>query len=338
MLGIVVVSYNTAELTLACLESVAAAGLHELRLVVVDNGSASADVERLRAGIDALELPGAELIPLPDNRGFADGCNLAIDRLLADAAISRILLLNNDAELVPGGLAAFLACAEASPEADMFAARMHRHAAPAEVDSLGIALYASGLASNRLLPADPLLGPTGGLALYSRRLLETVRSAHGSIFDETFFCYAEDTDLALRALLLGFTPHWCDCLVALHHGQASSGGGFSDFVLYHGIRNSIWTVVKDLPGPLLAALAPLILVLHAAIVLRHLLRGKARVLWHLYRDALRGLPGMWRQRRIVQRTRMIGSRGLWRHVTPRFYDRAYLRRAWRELWQRPPAA
>ncbi len=334
MLGIVVVNYNTSAFSLDCLRSVlTSAEPPPLTLLLVDSGSSEAELELLHR--DPLFAdPRLRLLEMGHNAGFAACCNRGIAELLAEPLIGHVLLLNNDAVLEPEGLSALLETAVAEPAADMIAGRMQRFDRPAEVDSLGIALYASLLASNRMTTEDRLLGPTGGLALYTRRLLEALQAAHGHRFDERFFCYAEDTDLAMRARLLGFEAAYCDRPVARHRGQASSGGGFSDFVLYHGIRNSIWAAVKCVPGPLLLALAPLALALHCGIILRHSLRGKLRVVWALYRDALRGLGAIWRARRRVQATRTVGSVAFWRHVTPRFYDRDYLRKAWRELWRR----
>ena len=333
MLGIVLVNYNTSALSVRCLRSILSSrDTGPLRIEIIDNSTDAGQRDILRNALPDIRDVVIHLSTMETNVGFAAGCNSGIAALLADPVVDRILLINNDAELRPGGLEALLDYATSHPDADMFGASMHCMDDPSRIDSLGIAMYASGLASNRKQATDRLLGPTGGLALYSRKLLETVRDHHGSIFDERFFCYAEDTDLALRALLLGFKPAFLDRCVALHEGQASSGGGFSDFVLYHGIRNSIWTLLKTFPAALLWPLAPVIMTLHAGIVVRHTLAGRGRVVWRLYRDALRGAPEMWRSRRVIQRQRAIRARALWRHVTPRFYDRDYLRNAWHDLW------
>jgi hypothetical protein len=74
------------------------------------------------------------------------------------------------------------------------------------------------------------------------------------------------------------------------------------------------------------------LALHLGIVLRHSLRGKGRIIGRLYLDALRGLPNMWRKRRIIQNTRRIPARRFNDFITPRFYESAYLKRAWQELF------
>ncbi len=334
-LGVVIVNYNTSALTLQCLQSIARVDVAMRRcVIVVDNSTDTAQQQALDSGITTLANLAVEVLRDGRNKGFAEACNIAIHRLPADTDISHVLLLNNDAVLCDGGLEAMWQAVTDSPDVGMVAARMHRADDPDRVDSLGIAMYLSALASNRMETDDRLIGPTGGLAIYSRDLLQSLQDQHGMIFDEDFFCYAEDTDLALRARLLGFRVAYVDHCAALHHGQASSGGAFNDFVLYHGIRNSIWVIVKDFPMSWLLLLSPLILLLHGGIVLRHGLAGRWTVLWRLYRDALKCMPLMWRRRAPIQRSRTLPWRDFGQLLTPRFYDRAYLRKAWHELWVR----
>ena len=79
-------------------------------------------------------------------------------------------------------------------------------------------------------------------------LLRAIHQATGEYFDEHFFCYAEDTDLAWRAVLLGYRAAYAEDALVYHKGSISSGGPNSDFVLYHGIRNSLFVLVKDIPA------------------------------------------------------------------------------------------
>ena len=90
-----------------------------------------------------------------------------------------------------------------------------------------------------------IFGPCGGAALYSRRMLDEI-----GLFDEDFFMYLEDVDLACRARLAGW-----NCLLApqarvLHAHSATAGEG-SPFKSYQLGRNKIWTLVKNFPQPLL---------------------------------------------------------------------------------------
>src|SRR5215472_13006670 len=114
-LSIIVVSYGTRELTLRCLDSIARETRRaSFELIVVDNGStdgsASAITER---------FPGARVIALTDNRGFAVACNLAAKGAKGDY----ILLINPDTEMISGGADRLLDFARRTPRAGIWGGR-----------------------------------------------------------------------------------------------------------------------------------------------------------------------------------------------------------------------
>jgi hypothetical protein len=118
-----------------------------------------------------------------------------------------------------------------------------------------------------------------------------------------------------------------------HQGSLSSGGPENDFVLYHGIRNSLWWLVKNAPTGWWLRSLPWFCALHAGICLRHLRRGRARVLGLLYRDAIRGIPSMRRKRTVIRKTRRVSAAEFAKLVEPHFYERGYVRKACREFWR-----
>jgi GT2 family glycosyltransferase len=323
----VVINFNTAEHTKASVRSLRAAP-EVGHIVVVDNGSQPRDRDDLAAFV--AQIPDVKLLALPTNLGFAEGSNAGIRAALEARDCDALLFLNSDAQLVPGGAKAMLELCAEDESIGSVGGRVTKPSGA--VDSLGIAFYASCLASNRMTTRDRFLGPTGGCAIYRRGVQEELQTEHGHMFDPDFFCYAEDTDVAARALLLGYRSGYYDGVVAQHEGQASSGGGFNDFVLYHGIRNSVWMLVKCVPWPVLWLCSPLIVLMHAAIFVRHGLGGKGKVVLRLYRDAMRGIPAMLRKRRVIQAKRRIGRFAFMRCMTWRFYDADYLSSAIRSLF------
>jgi GT2 family glycosyltransferase len=325
-----VVNFNTAALTRRCTRSLLEAGVG--RVLVLDNASQAEDYRLLEAA-HAQDPAGVRIIRSEQNQGFAQGSNLLIDEALRDPACARVLLLNSDAVADASGLGACLAAMRAGNH-DLMGGRMLKArgaAAGDEVDSLGIALYKCLLASNRKHVSDAYLGPTGGFAIYSRRFLEEAIRLHGYVFDPSYFCYAEDTDLCVRARLLGASVGYVDDVVALHEGQGSTTGGYSDFILYHGIRNSIWMAAKSIPGGVFLRHLPWFVALHGGIVLRHLLQGHWKTLFRLYRDALAGLPRVLRERKAVQGSRRVTGDEFRRHIDPRFYESRFLHGAVKDL-------
>ena len=99
-LSVVIVSYNTRELTLRCLRELTAhlnAEKLSHEIWVVDNGSKDDSARAIRD-----EFPGAHLIAQPENIGFGPANNLAFER----ARGRFLLLLNSDAFVHAGTLSA----------------------------------------------------------------------------------------------------------------------------------------------------------------------------------------------------------------------------------------
>ena len=329
MLAILILNHATADVTRRCTDAALADLADDGCIFVLDNGSPGDDA-KLLADFSSRHPGKIRFSVSLKNLGFAGGMNLLIGQALADERIDGILLLNSDTAPQPGFIAAMQGRLDPESRTDMVAARLVRE--DGAIDSLGISLYRSTLASNRKHEEEILLGPTGGCALLTRRLLQDLRVAHGEWFDEEFFCYAEDTDLVVRARWLGYRPAYSPDALVHHAGSLSSGGPENDFVLYHGIRNSLWWLIKDAPAGWLLRSLPWFIALHIGIWLRHLRRGRARVLWRLYRDAIRGIPAMRRKRVAIRKTRRVPAAEFATWVEPHFYERGYLKRAWRELW------
>jgi GT2 family glycosyltransferase/glycosyltransferase involved in cell wall biosynthesis len=110
--GVVVLNWNSAWFTRRCLSSLAATEhpAELLRIVVVDNGSVDGSLEELRAWLDRPGTPSVEVLANGSNLGFAEGCNRAVRHLLAPGPdrVEHVALINNDAWVEPGWLAALL--------------------------------------------------------------------------------------------------------------------------------------------------------------------------------------------------------------------------------------
>jgi GT2 family glycosyltransferase len=329
--AIALINFNTASQTLRCLSSLKACSEKFIVVGVLDNASFQEDYARLADAVSSW-LPGKlRILRSEINLGFAAGSNLLVDELLGDPLVEYVLLLNNDAVALPGLVNVLMSAMVTSPNAGMVGGRMHRLAEPERPDSLGIMLYANLMAANRLSLDEPFLGPTAGCCLMSRSFIEDVKQCTGHLFDPDFFCYWEDTDLVLRAYLLGYSPVYVDTLVALHEGQASTGGESRDFIDYHGLRNAIWTFVKCVPANLMLRYGALFLLENLMSIARCLVSGKGRMVWRVYRDAFVGLGRCIRQRRKIMAARRCEAGNLRRKIAPGVFKRVNIGRALRGM-------
>lgn len=198
-LRVVVVHWNQAE---ACLETVARFRDRELpvRVTVVDNASAPEQLALLREGLAHHDAASVELIALGRNAGFGPGANVGLRRFLDDADDGEwVALAPHDVDPFPGCLAAMLEAASAEPMAGLMCADVGDGMVPV------IDPYFGGMAvdaphDERPLPRwETVDYPHGTLMLLRRACLAEV-----GVFDERYFSYCEEADLALRARAAGW--------------------------------------------------------------------------------------------------------------------------------------
>lgn len=325
-IGFTVVNFNTSTCTLRCVASLAAAHCPPRWILVLDNGSDLADYNALLAGINKQHACELIVYRSDTNLGFAAGSNVLVDELLRLPSCSHIGLLNNDAVAQPCLLVALRDALLADPaHHGMAGGRMHKLADATQTDTLGISVYASLMPADRHSSTDTYLGPTGGCCLITVECARDLIASTGHFFDPRYFCYCEDTDLVLRANLLGYRPAYTDTLVALHEGQASSSGvSNKDFIAYHGWRNVIWMHVKLLPARTLWRHAFWLTLAHLLWSGRHLLTGNVSLPWRVYRDAWRGWPGLWQERKRLKPIWRISPSELEKRLHPRFYRAGYI--------------
>ena len=307
---VVIVNWNGERFLDRCLAALMAQTVAPHEIILVDNASSDGSVDIVRRyPVVQLMLPG-------QNTGFARGNNLAIAASSAES--EWIALLNPDAYAEPRWLETLLLAVKSHPEFDVFGSKLVNAANPALLDGAGDAYHISGLvwrmAHGVVAPPSgererEVFSPCAAAALYRR---SAVRELGG--FDEDYFCYVEDVDLGFRLRLAGRRCLYVPQSVAHHVGSGTTGGQHSDFALYHGHRNLVWTFVKDMPGILFWLLLPLHLALNLASIAWFTLRGHGGVILRAKRDALLDLPQAWRKRRKIQQTRCISIAALWRQL------------------------
>ena len=308
--AVLIVNWNSRNLLRECLTSLRAQTRAPDRVIIVDNNSTDDSLEQ--AG-DLLD--GVELIRLRENAGFARANNIAAK---AAGTVDALVLLNPDAFPTAGWLAALVHAAESRPDVASFASRMLLHSQPEFLDGAGDSYHSSGRAwrnghwmrASEWPPGDrEVFAACAAAALYRRAAFE---AAGG--FDEDYFCYFEDVDLGFRLRLRGFRCLYVHDAVVRHLSSGTTSYR-SDFAVYHGERNAVWTFFKDMPAPLLLLYLPQHLALNVAALVYYPLRGQGRVVWRAKFDALRGLPSILRRRANVQTVRAVSPLALRRSFT-----------------------
>lgn len=214
--SIVIPNWNGLRWLPGCLEAIAAQTLAPGEVIVVDNGSTDGSVEYLGAS-----HPDVQVIGLGVNTGFAHAVNVGLRAARGD----EVALLNTDVVLDPDWLERVAGALQRDAAAASVACKMLWLEDRRYVDDAGDVLRRDGAADQRGRfglddgrwdSAGEVFGACAGAALYRRG---AVLAAGG--FDERFFAYLEDVDLALRLRLAGWRCRY-EPAVALHAGQGSS--------------------------------------------------------------------------------------------------------------------
>jgi GT2 family glycosyltransferase len=244
-LVVVVVNWNGLNDTIVCVDSVLAADGRP-SVIVVDNGSVGSDAEVLatRFGEDI------QLIRSPTNLGFAGGANLGIREALGQGA-EYVYTLNNDTRVEADAFREAIRIAEGPGRPTMVASKLYLMEPAGRLNSTGFNILPDGAAIDRgrFEPDEgqfdrhtQIFGPCAGAALYRASLFVDV-----GLFDEDFFAYAEDVDLAWRARRRGHTAAFAPTS-HVHHKYSASSGAFSPFKVYQGERNRHWVLWKNYPA------------------------------------------------------------------------------------------
>ncbi len=297
----VIVNYNGRELLADCLGSLRRQSRAPDEIVLVDNASTDGSLRLVRERFS----DQVRVVASPENLGFAAGCN----RGWRESNGELVAFLNNDIVLDPDWLARLLE--HDTPRWGSWASLIVFHDSGL-VDSAGdgMAVIGAGYKIGHGEPPGghlrerPVFGPCGAAALYRRRLLEETGG-----FDEDFFLVHEDSDLNLRAQLLG---HRCLFVPAarVRHRVNTSIGTFSETYVYYGHRNSEAVFWKNMPPTLLLLYLPERILFDLAALLYFLRRRRGRAFARAKLDFLRSLPAVWRKRREVQRGRKLSARQL----------------------------
>jgi N-acetylglucosaminyl-diphospho-decaprenol L-rhamnosyltransferase len=310
-IAVVVVTYNSAAKLGALAGSLAAQLGDGDQLVIVDNASADGTVALARS------LPGqaALVIETRANRGFAAACRLGVDATRTPL----IALINPDTLVGEGALERLRAVARERP--DWSAWQPAVMLPDGRINTAGGVVHYLGMGwAGRCghdageLPVLPYEAAfPSGAALVVRRSawleLDGMR--------DDYFLYGEDLDLGLRLWLAGHRVGVEPRARVIHDYEFDKGAN-KWFLLE---RNRWRTVLATYPAPLLAALAPVLLLAELAIIAVAARDGWLLAKLRAQAATLTGLPAALRRRRVVQRARRVSAAEFAQHLSGAFDSR-----------------
>ena len=252
--SIVIVTWNSAEYIGDCLESIRKLKRRPESIVVVDNASTDGTLEIVRSVSTEIEIQA-----LDSNTGFCHAANAGI----AATRTPFVLLLNPDSRLTPTFLEELLPAFD-DPRVGLAGGKLLRFDG-VTLDSAGQSLGRSrqpidrgyGRADVGQFDRDELVfGICGAAVVYRREMVEALRRATGEFFDETFFAFFEDLDVAWRARRMGWLAAYRHRAVAYHRRGGSAddanvrrrGGALIHrpaSLRFHIVKNRYLTILRN---------------------------------------------------------------------------------------------
>jgi len=314
LVSINVLSTNERDCLRRCLLCIRQQTYTPIEVIVIDNASTDGTADLLKS-----EFPEVKVIRNSENLGYCKSHNIAIRECRGDY----IMPLNADVFMQPDFVAAKVEAIQVAPNIGMVEGKLLRIEGPeaplpqrSVIDGVGCVVtrarrnFERGQGqpdTGQFEHRQFVFGASGAAPLYRREMLEDI-AVFGEYFDEDFFIYRDEVDLAWRAQWLGWKCIFTPAAVAYHVRRYAPDKRSSvpKFFRQLQLRNRYLMIVKN------ASLSNIIRDLH------HILWFEFRQ-WayipifepHLFKGlfgAIRLVPRMLRKRKVI-RSRQRESAG-----------------------------
>lgn len=237
-LSIIILNYNTKDLTLSCINSLIKKYKREiekerLEIIIVDNNSTDDSVLAFKKLV-----PKIKLIESAENLGFSKGCNLG-----AEAATKEIILfLNSDTEVKDNHLFKMAEFLKGNENIGILGGKLKNIDGSIQpscgkfYNLFNLALVLLGLERTNFLRFSPK--ETRAVDWVSGASLMIKADVFKDIgkFEKEIFMYMEDQELCYRAKLRGFATYFYKDIEIIHKERGSSNKTFAIVNIFKGIK------------------------------------------------------------------------------------------------------
>ena len=244
--SVVTPNYNGERFLKTFLESLDNDSDHIGEVIIVDNGSSDASLDYLKNSTFSFPLV---LIENEENLGFSPAVNQGILKAKNDLIFS----INNDTEIKKGSIKALVDLISSSDDIFSVQAKMLQYDNKELIDDAGdeynLLAWTKKTGENHHSSeydtVKDIFSSCAGAAMYKKSVLSEI-----GLFDDNFFAYMEDVDLAIRSKIHGYRNLLCPDAIVYHIGSATSGSRYNEFKVRLAARNNVWVVHKNFPIPL----------------------------------------------------------------------------------------
>lgn len=314
--SIIIVNWNGEQYIKDCLASVFNQFYKNFRVILVDNGSTDKSIDFVKDN-----FPKVKIIALEKNYGFTGGNNFGIREAFRDEEVKYIALLNVDTKVQPQWLKELMIVAESNAVVGCCQPKVLSLTNPKLLDAVGIIFNRSGGAIQlgygkedfgQYNQIKEVFGACAAAVLYRREMLEKI-----GLFDEDFFSYYEDVDLALRVRLAGWKCIYVPASI-VYHKHSYTYRKDSPVTKFFCERNTYYYIIKNLPIDIVIKFFIRKSLSIVSTILRYI-RGKKFELLRYYLkanfEAMINIPKMFKKRNNLRSIRIVKNKELRRQFT-----------------------
>ena len=317
LVSVNILTYNGEELIEPCLKSVLNQTYPHIEILVVDNGSTDKTVEKVES-----QKSKVRIIENKQNLGFSAGHNVGI----RESKGEYVLCLNQDVMLDKD----FVKYAIEAMEKDNKIGSVQGKLLKAKniVDTTGLLMFKNRRVVSRgqgeedkgqYDKVEEIFGVDGAAPLYRRKTLEDIK-INNEYFDEDFFMYKEDVDLAWRLRLYDWKAIYEPRAIGYHlrgAGEkavknylaiASARRKIPDFAKFHSFKNQrLMQIKNEIPALFFRDFHRIIIKEIAAWIYALVFE---KYTWKAIRELFKQTPMAWRKRKIIMARKKVGAKAI----------------------------
>lgn len=328
-LSIIVPTFNAKPFLSHTVEAIIKSQAKNYEIIIVDNGSTDGTIESLTKKFSS-HLSKIRFLSLGKNYGPAKARNEGVK----SATGTYLAFLDSDTEVDPLWADEALSCFRANKKVAAIQCKLLLLNDRKSLDYVGEYLsnigFLTQLAPHGEVDRGQYDFPNKILAAKSAGMFIT-KEAFEKIggFDEDYFIFVEETDLGWRLWLAGYQVVLCPKSVVYHHFSATKDivdKSFNNYLVrFHGTKNYILTLYKNLSPRYLISILPVHLVLWLGLAMYLVITGNFRSGLNILKGILWHLPNFiknTKKRRVVQKRRTVSDKtlfeeyGLMKNISP----------------------
>lgn len=241
--SVVTPNYNGEKFLKTFLKSLNEDSRYIGEVIIVDNGSDDGSLDYLKNNSFSFPLV---LIENKENIGFSPAVNQGIKK----AQNNLIFSINNDTEIKKGSIKSLVDLINSSDDIFSVQAKMLQYNNKNLIEDVGDEYNLLGWTkkigenhhSSEYNEVKRIFSSCAGASMYKKSILNEI-----GLFDDNFFAYMEDVDLAIRSHINGYRNLSCPDAIVYHIGSATSGSRYNEFKVKLAARNNVWVIYKNLP-------------------------------------------------------------------------------------------